>query len=122
MKKMIKMCILISLSIQLGCASYQYLGNNSSGFKKIQDKTISVEKAIKIATPYIEKNFNRILLRKNWPTEDEYPPKIHVMEKGDYFYISKININVKVLNQLAAYSVRVNKYTGEVLDKEGYAK
>ena len=115
MKQIFVACFLPLLA---GCSQISYVGNSTDGYKGWQRTPISIEKAIHISGPYVENIFQKKVELGQWPSAKEVTPKIWVLEDDNYFYIAKSNVPVKLVQQYVNYSVKVDKYTGQIVAVE----
>ena len=106
--------LFFALLLLTACAPTQYFSNAKQGFAEFPPATIDVQKAIRLAQPYLDESYKMRLNMRKWPLDNGQDPVIYVSLVQDYYYIVKENYPYKFREAYMQYAVRVHKETGEV--------
>lgn len=97
-----------------GCAPTRFFSNEKAGYQAFPNTTISVQKAIQLAKPYLEESYKLRLGMRKWTLDNDNEAIIYVSLIDDYFYIVKDNYPYKFREAYLPFAVRVHKQTGEI--------
>jgi len=115
MKKYFIIMVITIGSLLFGCSKSYYYGDSETGYKAFpKTNHISVEKAIEIASPYMDKS---TALRKTLRSEQHLTSvseKLYVLLYDQYYFIGKDSFKAKTINYYLQGAVMVNKNTGSV--------
>ena len=98
------------------CATTEYAGNSSSGYREFPGYRISPGKAVELAGDYLDITCE--LRLKNRKSNFKGPLQITVVLRGDWYYVSMDNYPYKTIEAYRYHAVRVHVMTGEVEEPE----
>lgn len=107
--------VLASLILLSGCAPTRYFSNEKIGYKAFPSTSISVQKAIDLAKPYLEESYKLRMGMRKWTLDNNAETITYVSLIDDYFYIVKDNYPYKFREAYLPFAVRVHNQTGEVI-------
>lgn len=105
--------IFVLMSIQ-GCATKYYFSNVNKGFLGFPHSTISIDKAIQIAQPYLNQSYKLRMSLRKWPLQSSSPPIIYVTLLDQYYYIVKEDYPYQYREAYLEFAVKVNRNSGQV--------
>ena len=108
-------CLLIATCL-LCCSCKRekvYFGSTGGGFEDFPPNPISVQDAIKLADPYLDKTFELRIASREHVSDKE--ASLWITLKGDYYYLVKDNYPSYTPGFYLNYAVKINKDTGEVI-------
>lgn len=106
--------IIIFASILAGCEP-QSMGSSLSGYKNNPGATIQPQKAVELASPYLDKTFELRQRNSDLTRKKDVEPIIHVTLKDDEYYIVKENYPGKSVYFYLEHAVKVNINSGNVV-------
>lgn len=115
-RKTAALLLLLAMGTATGCASPPYLGNTSKGFWSDAYAPVSPNDAYYKAEPHLEATWKarcqEVHQQDGWCKK---PPLDHMVQKGDYYYITRTSMTYEKKSEYLKYAVKVNKDTGEVI-------
>lgn len=105
--------ILLLAFILIGCEP-QSVGTSLSGYKEIPGAKIQPQKAVELASPYLDKTFELRQKDSDLDRRKDTEPIIHVTLKDDEYYIVKENYPAKSVYFYLKHAVKVNIKDGKV--------
>ena len=110
--------ILLIISIILaGCSGAISINKTDKGYEYIKNAKIQPDKAIKLAEPYLDKIFEIRSKNRDWPSVKERQPIIHIVLKGNYYYVTKENYPAKDIYFYMRNAVKIHKNRGKIIIK-----
>ncbi|MEK7698944.1 MAG: hypothetical protein AAB332_00935 [Planctomycetota bacterium] len=116
--KINKTIFLILLTFSLAGCEPQSLGNSLSGYKEIQGAKIQPQKAVELASPFLDKTFELRQKDSELARGKDREPIIYVTLKNDEYYIVKENYPAISVYFYLKHAVKVNIKTGKVTPPE----
>lgn len=114
----IETILLILLAFTLAGCEPQSVGNSLSGYKEIPGAKIQPQKAVDLASPYLDKTFELRQKDSELNRRKDREPIVHVTLKDDEYYIVKENYPEKSVYFYLKHAVKVNIKTGKVTPPE----
>ena len=100
----------------------KYIFKTDKGYEHITNAKIQPDEAIKLAEPYLDKIFEKKSKNRNWPSIKESQTVIHIILKGNYYYITKENYPAKDIYFYMRSAVKIHKKSGEIIIEKNLCK
>ncbi len=98
----------------IGCSNDKlYVGSTYSGFDDFPNTKISVQKAIELSEPYLEKTFELRKVGRDFVPEKQ--TDIWVTLKNNWFYVVKDNYPSYTPGFYMKHAVKIHSDTGEII-------
>ncbi|MEW6067615.1 MAG: hypothetical protein AB1610_04920 [Nitrospirota bacterium] len=110
----IKQIILILLALALAGCEPQSVGNSLSGYKEVPGAKIQPQKAVELASPYLDKTFELRQKESELNRNKDREPIVYVTLKDDEYYIVKENYPAKSVYFYLKHAAKVNIHDGKV--------
>ncbi len=95
------------------------MGNSWSGFENFPERKITVNKAIKLATPYLDETYKlRLKYGRGRINRDLKTDTIHVCLKGEFYFIVKDDYPSYSPGFYLKHAVKINASTGDIIEPE----
>ncbi|TAL37008.1 MAG: hypothetical protein EPN93_06155 [Spirochaetes bacterium] len=106
--------LVLALVFLFACEDVVYMGSVRDGFTVAQENTISPERARELAQPFLAECYARRKAQRlsNLPG----PPTDIVVQKGDWYFVTRDNYPYKTLGAYTHTAVRVHTETGEIVN------
>ena len=93
-------------------------GNTWGGFDDFPEREITVDKAIELATPYLDKSYKLRLKSRAQTNGDFKTDIIHVSLKDDFYYIVKDDYPSYTPGFYLLHAIKINTSTGYIIEPE----
>jgi len=99
-----------------GCSKVVAIGDSKrpEQMKHPEGNKISPKRALDLAKPHLAKSWDLGCQRHSSKHWCEKPGIVHIVQKGDYYYLRKTSYPYKTLNAYLKYAVKVHVNSGSV--------
>jgi hypothetical protein len=115
--------IVFSVLGLFSCEKTIYIGSSqSTKMKNPRGNNISPEKALELSKPYLQKSWDlgcaKHNNREHWCVKRANRATVHIVQKGDYYFLRKTSYPYKATTAYLNHAVKVHVNSGEVIPPE----